>query len=387
MRVTVVTGPFLPVPPAPCGAAERIWHGLAEAFATRGHHVTFLCRRHQGQGSDEVIKDVRFLRIRGPRRTRFLSANLLADLGYSLRVLRLLPPADVLVLNVFWLPTIATWRRTAGKVVVNVGRMPKGQMVLYRRASRLAAVSVAVAQRIAQQCPSVMPLVKVFANPVNADIFRPPPVPRSWKGTKVIIYAGRIHPEKGLRVLLEAFRELALHRRDVTLKLVGPHQVAAGGGGDRFLASLKDLARGLPVDFLGEITSSGGLASILQTGHIFVYPSVAENGESFGLAVLEAMATGLVPVVSALDCFKEFVTAGQTGLAFDHHDPGAGSRLACTFSTLLGNTEWAASLGSQAVQATKGFSVDEIAERYLADFEELLTQSNPPMTLSIGVPP
>jgi len=375
VRVTIVTGPFLPVPPAPCGAVEKIWHGLAEAFAKRGHPVTFLCRWHAGQGRDEVIRGVRFLRIRWFGRTRFLATDLAADLAYSLRMLRRLPVADVLVLNAFWLPALARSRPAAGKVVVNVARMPKGQMFLYRRAARLAAVSAAVGRQIARQCPSVAPLVRVIPNPVDVEAFRPPCNRRSWSGTKVIMYAGRIHPEKGLKVLLEGFRELALHRGDVTLKLVGPHRVAAGGGGDRFLAVLRESARGLPVEFLGEVTSSSQLASLLQAAHIFVYPSQAENGESFGLAVLEAMATGLVSVVSDLECFREFVTVGQTGVVFDHRDHGAGKRLIGALSALLGNPELAATLGSRAAVAARRFSIEEIAGRYLDDFAELVTQS------------
>jgi glycosyltransferase involved in cell wall biosynthesis len=372
MKVTIVTGPFLPVPPAPCGAVEKIWHGLAEAFAKRGHYVTVLCRWYPGQGRDEIINGVRFLRIQGFARTRFLAANLLLDLAYSLRVLRLLPRADVLVLNLFWLPVISVGRRAAGKIVVNVARMPKGQVFLYKRANRVAAVSAAVRQQIVRQCPSVAPLVRVFPNPVGIETFRPPTVPRSWDGTRVIVYAGRIHPEKGLKILLEGFRELALDRGNVALKLVGPHRVGAGGGGHRFLASLKELAKGLPVEFLGEVASSEALASLLQTAHIFVYPSMAQNGESFGLAVLEAMATGLVPVVSALDCFKDFVADGQSGVVFDHRGPGASGRLADALGGLLADVERAASLGSQAALVAKQFSVEKVANCYLTDFEGLL---------------
>ena len=387
MKVTIVTGPFLPLPPAPGGAVERIWHGLAKVFAKRGHVVTLLCRSHPGQGRDEVIDGVRFIRIRGFERTRFIEANLLLDLAYSVCAFRLLPRADVLVLNVFWLPVLAVARPSAGKIVVNVARMPKGQMILYKRVNRLAAVSVAVERQILKQCPSVAPLVRVIPNPVEAETFRPPAVPRSWDGTKVIVYAGRIHPEKGLSLLMEGFRELAMERTDVALKVVGPHRFGAGGGGDGFLKSLKKLAKGLPVDFVGDVGSSAALASILQRAHIFVYPSLAENGESFGLAVLEAMATGLVPVVSALDCFKDFVTNGQTGVAFEHRGPGAGHRLAATLNSVLSDAGWAGFLGAKAAVAAARLRVEEIADRYLTDFRELLTSSSAVLDSGLGTPP
>src|SRR5918993_3322585 len=48
MRITIVTGPFYSVPPAPCGAVEQIWHGLAAEFARRGGGRTVVCRGYPG---------------------------------------------------------------------------------------------------------------------------------------------------------------------------------------------------------------------------------------------------------------------------------------------------------------------------------------------------
>src|SRR2546429_971559 len=62
MRITIVTGPFYPVPPAPCGAVERLWRDLAERFAGLGHQVTVLCRHWPGQNKDETVAGVRYVR-------------------------------------------------------------------------------------------------------------------------------------------------------------------------------------------------------------------------------------------------------------------------------------------------------------------------------------
>src|SRR2546430_15386472 len=108
MRITIVGGPFLPMPPAPCGAVERVWHGLAEEFVRRGHVVTVLCRGHPSQKADETVNGVRYV-----RRMSFTSGgrtglNLLKDLVYSIRMAGLLPRADILITNVFWLPALAS---------------------------------------------------------------------------------------------------------------------------------------------------------------------------------------------------------------------------------------------------------------------------------------
>jgi glycosyltransferase involved in cell wall biosynthesis len=46
---------------------------------------------------------------------------------------------------------------------------------------------------------------------------------------------------------------------------------------------------------------------------MFVYPCLAEQGETFGLAPLEAVACGAVPIVSDLSCFGDFITPGVNG--------------------------------------------------------------------------
>ena len=54
----------------------------------------------------------------------------------------------------------------------------------------------------------------------------------------------------------------------------------------------------------GTLFSEVDLKKELESAQIFVYPSKAEYGETFGLSVLEAMSCGCVPVVSSLECFK-----------------------------------------------------------------------------------
>src|SRR5574341_2616311 len=172
MHIAIITGPFLPAPPAPCGAVERIWHELAGEFAARGHSVTFLCRGHDGQGPNETIGQIRFVRRTRFQRSRLLWWDLVRDLFYSCRMLPLVPPSDIVVTNTFWMPILLPLLpRRVGKIVVNVARMPKGQISWYRRVDRLAAVSNAIRQEIGLQCPDAEPLTKVVPNPIDTGVF------------------------------------------------------------------------------------------------------------------------------------------------------------------------------------------------------------------------
>lgn len=375
MHIVIVTGPFLPVPPAPCGAVERMWQELAEEFSAQTHPTVLLCRAHPDQASNEIVKGVRYVRRMLLKRSTNLYTNLLKDFVYSIRMLALIPSGDIIVTNTFWLPILLPLlRKNAGKVVVNVNRMPKGQIKWYRYAARITAVSYAVQEAIAKQCESMVPITRIIPNTIDTNVFVPPAQPRNYQGILNVLYAGRIHPEKGLHLLIAAFRIVACKDSRLRLRIIGPIEVAYGGGGEGYLQKLKAIACNCSVEFLPPEFDKHALARVYQDAHYFCYPSLAENGESFGLAPLEAMSTGLVPIVSNLACFKDFVEHGVTGMIFDHRLPENAAQLANTLISLVTNSELTSKMGDNAAQRAQAFGKERIAAEYLGDFETLLTE-------------
>ena len=154
MKITIVQGAFLPIPPKMGGAVEKIWFALGRAFAERGHDVTHISRAYPSLSETEVVDGVKHIRIKGSDTPRSLVRLKWLDLMYSMRVIRVLPESDILVTNTFWLPLLANQAKH-GKIYVHVQRYPKGQMRFYWRASRLQAVSTHVGQAIREQSPSV----------------------------------------------------------------------------------------------------------------------------------------------------------------------------------------------------------------------------------------
>src|SRR5581483_3860572 len=197
MKITIVLGAFFPVPPIMGGAVEKVWFALGQEFARRGHEVLLVSRRHPSLPRAERIDGVEHVRVSGFRQPRSLVLLKLLDLIYSLRVRRILPAADMLVTNTFWLPVIERTRRH-GLVYVDVQRGPKGQMRWYAHAARLLAVSRAIADAIVLQAPELKAKVRVIPNPVPFPIDELPEAPRS----KTILFVGRLHPEKGIELLL-----------------------------------------------------------------------------------------------------------------------------------------------------------------------------------------
>ncbi len=374
MRISIVTGPWLPVPPLQGGAVPRLWQGLAEQFAAKGHEVTILCRSYPGQPQQETINGVMYVRYGGFPQSRSIALDLLKDLVYALAMVPVLPRADILVINDFWLPIFAgALRPDAGRIVLNAARFPKGQYYLYAGVALFAAVSRAIQEAISNQYPAATPRIRVIPNPIDTRVFCPPISPRPVREDKTILYVGRVHPEKGIHLLLDAFAILSDHLPHVKLRIIGPVKESQGGGGEDYFRSLQAKAKGLNVEFLPPIFEPIKLADAYRIADLFCYPSLAEKGESFGVAPLEAMATGLVPVVSDLACFRDFIAEDKTGYFFNHRSSDAAKNLSAVLASAIFSWEKTCKMGAKAANYSKSFSYNRIADLYLNEFQGLKT--------------
>ncbi|MBI3878481.1 MAG: glycosyltransferase family 4 protein [Verrucomicrobia bacterium] len=373
MKISIVTGPWLPVPALQGGSVPRMWHGLAEEFAARGHDVIVLPRRFPGQPDSETTNGVRYLRLGGFAQGGSIYADLVKDFFYAAGIVGCLPAADILVVNDFWLPVLAgIFRRRAGLMVVSANRFPKRQYALYRRVARVAAASRAIEQAIVAQTPALAPRVRCLPNPFDTRIFVPPADGRAGRAGRTILYVGRIHPEKGVAALVTAFARVSGKFPDANLRLVGPSRTEQGGGGEKFLRELQTLAAGAPVTFSEPEFDVAKLAAIYQAADLFCYPSLAEKGEALPVAPLEAMSTGLPVVVSALECFHDFVVEGRTGLSFNHRAGDPADALAAKLEAALADWPRTLALGGAAREAAQRFGFARVADEFLADFAALL---------------
>lgn len=210
-----------------------------------------------------------------------------------------------------------------------------------------------------------------------------------------ILYVGRIHPEKGLGLLAQALKSMEQgawskeqregtgdrgqatgSRRQETdweCVLVGPVKESEGGGGEAFAEELKRQVEGLPVRFEAPVYDPAALARIYDEADVFVYPSVAETGEAMPLAPVEAMARGVVPVVSGLAVFRDYLEPGVNGMVFDHRSDHAAENLAAALRELLGDPDGRERMGAAARQTAERFSTAAIADKYLQLFEKVIS--------------
>ncbi len=372
MRITIVTGSLYPLPPVGIGAVEKRWYDCARYFAGKGHQVKMLACRGKGELSYEKVDGVEIYRSTNFTSSRKLMVNVFYEFLYSLWTLGRLPEADVTVVNSVWLPIFACLRKgKAGKIFYNLARYPKGHLWLYKHVDRISAGSRAVYNAAIEQTPAIKGKMTIIPNPINTEIFYKAIRQETEAEKIVIVYSGRIHPEKGIEILIDAAREIFRTNSEIILRLIGTWDIDKSGGGEKYAAELRERAGDLPIEFTGAISKPVDLAEELRAGHIYVYPSVADKGEAFGIAPLEAMALGLPVIVSELDCFKDFVEDGKTGLIFDHKSDKPSAKLAGCINRLLTDAALRAEIAGNAAEAAKRFSIDNIAEQYLAEFQSL----------------
>jgi alpha-1,6-mannosyltransferase len=164
---------------------------------------------------------------------------------------------------------------------------------------------------------------------VDLDRFSPerrdPALRRRWAadGDVLIVHCGRLSAEKRPRRSLAAVA--ALRAAGVPAVLA-----VAGSGPLRSALQAEAADRGLPVRFLGHVADGDELAALLATADVAIAPGPVET---FGLAALEALASGTPVVVSAQSALPEVI--GSAGLAAG----GEGTRYASAVCELLARPE------------------------------------------------
>jgi len=170
---------------------------------------------------------------------------------------------------------------------------------------------------------------------------------------------GRLHEKKGFGILIAAIKRLIDHGIPVTCTI-------AGDGPER--ASLGTL---IERENLSHAVALPGwtddVAAFLSQGDIFALPSFQED---FPLAVLDAMASGMPIVASAIDGPKDFLIHGITALLVPPNDPIA---MADALERLIKDSTLRESLGRAARnEAERKYSFQAIGARLASAIQNVL---------------
>lgn len=172
----------------------------------------------------------------------------------------------------------------------------------------------------------------VVPNGVDVQKFRGTPVsdPLRQYGVHdnsiVILFLGRLHPVKGVDVLVEAFLSVKDRYPSAVLVMAGPDE---WGGIEDLRTKVESAGAGSQVIFVGAVAGEAKL-DLLARADLFCLPSDAEG---FSMAVLEAMASSTAVLLSP-GCHFDEVAAAGAGAVVEKSVPAVGSALARMLASL-----------------------------------------------------
>ena len=235
------------------------------------------------------------------------------------------------------------------------------ERLLTRRASRVLCITEALARfnRDVVGLPGEKLRVVHYGLDSPPDPWGPRGGPDLVPETPVLVAVCRLVQQKGLDVAVDALA--VVRERHPAVRLV-----VLGEGPLRDELTALAARRGVDdaVSFPGRV---GDVAWWLRRASVVVHPA---RWEGFGLALLEAMLCERPVVATMVSSIPEIVAEGETGLLVPPDDPNA---LAEAVRALLDDPARAAAMGEAGrVRARAEFSVDRMAERTAAAYEEAL---------------
>jgi glycosyltransferase involved in cell wall biosynthesis len=168
--------------------------------------------------------------------------------------------------------------------------------------------------------------VEVMSRGVDAHLFAPErrsmELRRHWSaadGAPVLLYVGRLAPEKNVPLALRAFDAVHALRPDARLVVVGDGPLRRGLQASHPQVHFVGLQRGTE------------LAAHYASADVFLFPSLSET---FGNVTLEALASGLAVVAFDAAAAGALIRNGRNGLLAQAGDADGFLRAACTAADL-----------------------------------------------------
>jgi len=339
----------------------------------------------------------RFSSLRNRKRPLFASNAYY--LGYILQVAKDLRREQCDLVHILnfsqFVPIIRAFNPRA-KIVLNMRCEWLNQLdtaMIERRLKHVDLVigcSEYVTEKIRKCFPQFADRCETVLNGVDVNRF----VRGNGKGTgktgKRLLFVGRVSPEKGVHVLLDAFRKVVDYHPETHLYIVGPQNPAP----IEFIVRMSKDAKvlrlesfysrnyvtqlreripwrvGEQVSFIGPIPHDK-LMTHYQCADVFVFPSVWD--EPFGVPPVEAMAMGVPVVATRTGGIAETVVEGKTGMLVEPDDADS---LAEAILCLIDDDELRESMGEAGrKRAQELFTFERVMEELLIHYYNICNNS------------
>jgi phosphatidyl-myo-inositol alpha-mannosyltransferase len=230
---------------------------------------------------------------------------------------------------------------------------------LFRRLTGCIAVSTAALQFVSRYFPGNY---QVIPNGVNLERFGPQvaPLPQFMDGKRNILFVGRFEKRKGAKYLLRAIPRIREWFPQTRFIFVGEGRLRLGF--QRYV----ERQGWQNVVFTGYV-SDEDLPHYFASAHVFCSP--ATGGESMGIVLLEAMASGKPIVASNINGYATVVSNEVDGLLTT---PRNSEELAWAIEQLLGHEQLRQQFIHAGLHKARDYAWPRVAESVLEFYYELL---------------
>jgi glycosyltransferase involved in cell wall biosynthesis len=228
--------------------------------------------------------------------------------------------------------------------------------------------------------PEILEWVRSFGVTDSRAMLEPSGIPKSYltkadgrRGRErlghdgeLILYLGRISPQKGVQYAVEAMQHVKRRFPKAKLAVVGPDYVGYSG-------RLRSLAERLGVAdnvmIMGAVTGEEEEAELLSACDAFVMPS---SFEGFSQSVMKAMAQSRPVVVTRVGGLPYEIDYGRCGLACDFGDA---KRLADGLVSLLESPERSSAMGANGRRRAEEFTFERLAANLSSIYSSAVERS------------
>jgi glycosyltransferase involved in cell wall biosynthesis len=236
---------------------------------------------------------------------------------------------------------------------------------LLTRAVGCIAQSVPAAERFKELAPTKP--IFVAPHTTNLSPFLEIATVRNWSAPPELrlLTVGRLIKGKGIHHLIRALAQMPSTRRPVHLTVVG------SGPEEGPLKELVESYQLKNVKFSGFVDQAQ-LPAFYADADVFVFPTL---GDTFGISMLEAAASGLALVASTeAGATKDLITNDEIGLVFEPRDE---STLATQIALLADNHDLVVSMGRAAHGLARERTAERAADGYLSAIRDTSTAWRP----------
>lgn len=348
MRVALVSSGLIPIPPTRGGAVEEYVYQLSRHLRRLGIDAVVIDANYDSRVVYEDVNGAQVVRVPTAKPSVGFKERTLKELLFGSTTASYINREgfDVVHANTAWVGFTLALRKSAGKLksqgfvyTCHNPLWPEDRVHMREKIVRLVegytmkiadtviALNNTMQRALTEKAKVDLRKMVIVPNGVDTEFFRP-----GLKNEQIlseygleeqgyILFVGRVSPEKGVHILLQAFKQIVNDiPKDFKLVIAGPltstFNSAEISGYAKAVMSYTKEKLGERVVFTGAIDRNS-LRILYSNAYCFVLPSLAE---AFPMVLLEAMASGTPPIGSTAGGIPDIIIDNVNGLLFRKGD-------------------------------------------------------------------